>query len=83
MPASPPNPTQVDENKLNAFIEEMRSDLGGAPSTAMARSGDALGLDKALTSTVPCRQERRADHPLAPVPAFRLAPLLRTCRRCP
>jgi SAM-dependent methyltransferase len=39
---------QVDENKLNAFIGQMLSDLGGASSIAMVRMGDALGLYKAL-----------------------------------
>ena len=40
--------TKVDESKLNAFIGQMLSDLGGASSIAMVRMGDALGLYKAL-----------------------------------
>jgi 2-polyprenyl-3-methyl-5-hydroxy-6-metoxy-1,4-benzoquinol methylase len=38
----------VDEGKLNKFIGQMLSDLGGASSVAMVRIGDALGLYKAL-----------------------------------
>lgn len=38
----------VDENKLNAFIGQMLTDLGGASSVAMVRMGDALGLYKFL-----------------------------------
>lgn len=38
----------VDETKLNAFIGQMLSDLGGASSVAMVRMGDALGLYKSL-----------------------------------
>jgi len=34
----------VDEAKLNAFIGQMLSDLGGASSIAMIRLGDPLGL---------------------------------------
>jgi 2-polyprenyl-3-methyl-5-hydroxy-6-metoxy-1,4-benzoquinol methylase len=40
--------TPVDENKLNTFIGQMLSDLGGASSVAMVRMGDALGLYKFL-----------------------------------
>jgi hypothetical protein len=32
-----------DEGKLNQFIGQMLSDLGGAASVAMVRIGDALG----------------------------------------
>ena len=45
--------TQVDESKLNAFIGQMLSDLGGASSTAMVRMGDALGLYRALHANGP------------------------------
>src|SRR6266853_716754 len=45
--------TQVDEGRLNAFIGQMLSDLGGASSTAMVRMGDALGLYKALHAKGP------------------------------
>src|SRR6478672_2908191 len=38
----------VDEGKLNAFIGQMLSDLGGASSIAMVRLGDTLGLYKAI-----------------------------------
>ena len=34
----------IDEDKLNAFIGQMLSDLGGASSIAMIRLGDPLGL---------------------------------------
>lgn len=40
--------TPVDENKLNTFIGQMLSNLGGASSVAMVRMGDALGLYKFL-----------------------------------
>jgi hypothetical protein len=43
----------VDESKLNAFIGQMLSDLGGASSTAMVRMGDALGLYRALHANGP------------------------------
>src|ERR1700712_4009036 len=39
---------KVDEGKLNAFIGQMLSDLGGASSVAMVRLGDALGLYKII-----------------------------------
>jgi 2-polyprenyl-3-methyl-5-hydroxy-6-metoxy-1,4-benzoquinol methylase len=38
----------MDEAKLNQFIGQMLSDLGGASSVALVRLGDALGLYKAL-----------------------------------
>ena len=38
----------IDEGKLNQFIGQMLSDLGGAASVAMVRIGDALGLYKTL-----------------------------------
>ena len=40
--------TTIDEGKLNTFIGQMLSDLGGASSVAMVRMGDALGLYKTL-----------------------------------
>ena len=43
--------TPVDENKLNAFIGQMLSDLGGASSVAMVRIGDALGLYKLIAES--------------------------------
>ena len=39
---------KIDEAKLNAFIGQMLSDLGGASSVAMVRIGDALGLYRLL-----------------------------------
>lgn len=47
------NAMQVDESKLNAFIGQMLSDLGGASSVAMVRMGDALGLYKTLNANGP------------------------------
>ena len=38
----------VDEVKLNEFIGQMLSDLGGAMSVALVRMGDALGLYRTL-----------------------------------
>jgi SAM-dependent methyltransferase len=40
--------TTIDEGKLNAFIGQMLTDLGGASSVAMVRLGDTLGLYKAI-----------------------------------
>jgi hypothetical protein len=34
----------VDETKLNEFVGQMLSDLGGAASIALVRIGDALGV---------------------------------------
>ena len=45
--------TTVDEGKLNAFIGQMLSDLGGASSVAMVRLGDTLGLYKAIHANGP------------------------------
>src|SRR4051794_31893712 len=38
----------MDEAKLNQFIGQILSDLGGAASVALVRMGDALGLYKTL-----------------------------------
>ena len=43
----------VDEGKLNAFIGQMLSDLGGASSIAMVRLGDTLGLYRAIHANGP------------------------------
>ena len=43
----------VDEGKLNTFIGQMLSDLGGASSIAMVRLGDTLGLYKAIHASGP------------------------------
>ena len=45
--------TNIDEGKLNAFIGQMLSDLGGASSIAMVRLGDTLGLYKAIQANGP------------------------------
>src|SRR6476660_1106371 len=45
--------TNIDECKLNAFIGQMLSDLGGASSIAMVRMGDALGLYKTIQAQGP------------------------------
>src|ERR1700761_4179887 len=45
--------TTIDEGKLNAFIGQMLSDLGGASSIALVRLGDALGLYKILQTKGP------------------------------
>jgi 2-polyprenyl-3-methyl-5-hydroxy-6-metoxy-1,4-benzoquinol methylase len=45
--------TAIDEGKLNAFVGQMLSDLGGASSVALVRLGDALGLYKILQSKGP------------------------------
>jgi hypothetical protein len=43
----------VDETKLNQFVGQMLSDLGGAASVALVRIGDALGLYKILHAKGP------------------------------
>src|SRR5260370_29007458 len=43
----------IDEGKLNAFIGQMLSDLGGASSIAMVRMGDAVGLYKTIQAQGP------------------------------
>ena len=45
--------TNIDEGKLNAFIGQMLSDLGGASSIAMVRLGDTLGLYRAIHANGP------------------------------
>jgi 2-polyprenyl-3-methyl-5-hydroxy-6-metoxy-1,4-benzoquinol methylase len=45
--------TQIDESKLNTFVGQILSDLGGASSIAMVRMGDSLGLYKTLQSKGP------------------------------
>jgi hypothetical protein len=45
--------TKVDEGKLNAFVGQMLTDLGGASSVALVRLGDALGLYKTLQAEGP------------------------------
>jgi 2-polyprenyl-3-methyl-5-hydroxy-6-metoxy-1,4-benzoquinol methylase len=40
----------IDEGKLNAFIGQILSDLGGASSVAMVRIGDTLGFYKTLNA---------------------------------
>jgi len=45
--------TNIDEGKLNTFIGQMLSDLGGASSIAMVRLGDTLGLYKAIGANEP------------------------------
>jgi len=48
----------VDETKLNQFIGQMLSDLGGAASIALVRIGDALGLYKTLHAKGPMTGEQ-------------------------
>lgn len=43
----------IDEGKLNTFIGQMLSDLGGASSIAMVRLGDTLGLYQAIHANGP------------------------------
>ena len=45
--------THADQGRLNAFVGQMLSDLGGASSVAMVRIGDALGLYKTLHASGP------------------------------
>jgi 2-polyprenyl-3-methyl-5-hydroxy-6-metoxy-1,4-benzoquinol methylase len=53
--------TQVDEGKLNAFIGQMLTDLGGASSIAMVRMGDELGLYEALHARGPMTSTELAE----------------------
>ncbi len=55
------NTTQIDGNKLNAFVGQMLTDLGGASSIAMVRMGDALGLYKNLHAKGPMTSQELAD----------------------
>lgn len=55
------NTTQVDGNKLNTFVGQMLTDLGGASSIAMVRMGDALGLYKNLHAKGPMTSRELAD----------------------
>src|SRR5260370_13569174 len=55
------NATQINEGKLNAFVGQMLTDLGGASSIAMVRMGDALGLYKALHTKGPMTSTELAD----------------------
>src|SRR5450432_402126 len=50
----------VDEAKLNQFIGQMLSDLGGALSVPLVRIGDRLGLYKALYEGGPLTPEELA-----------------------
>ena len=51
----------VDENKLNEFVGQMLSDLGGEPaSIALVRIGDALGLYKILHAKGPMTVKQMA-----------------------
>ena len=43
----------LDETKMNQFVGQMLSDLGGAASIALVRIGDALGLYKILHAKGP------------------------------
>ena len=52
---------QVDEGKLNAFVGQMLTDLGGASSIAMVRMGDALGLYKTLHARGPMTSNELAS----------------------
>jgi len=51
----------VDHNKLQQFIGQMLSDLGGAASVPMVRIGDALGLYKALHTGGPMTANELAE----------------------
>ena len=53
--------TNIDEGKLNAFIGQMLSDLGGASSIAMVRLGDTLGLYKAIHANGPMTSMELAE----------------------
>jgi len=43
----------MDEARLNQFVGQMLSDLGGAMSVSLVRIGDRLGLYKALHADGP------------------------------
>ncbi len=51
----------ADETKLNAFMEKMLGDLGGAFSVALVRIGDRLGLYRALRDHGPLTIEGLAE----------------------
>ncbi len=50
----------LDETKLNQFMGQMLTDLGGAGSIAMVRMGDSLGLYKTLHAKGPMTAEEFA-----------------------
>ena len=52
---------KVDEAKLNQFVGQMLSDLGGALSVALVRIGDRLGLYKALHADGPSTSHELAS----------------------
>jgi SAM-dependent methyltransferase len=52
---------EIDETKLNQFLGQMLSDLGGAASVAMVRMGDSLGLYKALNTRGPMTYQQLAS----------------------
>ena len=51
----------VDQAKLDKFIGQLLSDLGGAASVPLVRIGDALGLYKALRAGGPMTPKELAD----------------------
>lgn len=51
----------ADEEKLNRFIEQMLSDLGGAFSIPLVRIGETFGLYKILKAEGPMTAEELAD----------------------
>jgi ribosomal protein L11 methylase PrmA len=51
----------IDDTKLNAFIDKMLGDLGGALSTPLVRMGDKLGLYKALKEQGPMTPAELAE----------------------
>ena len=50
----------VDETKLNAFMDKILGDIGGAFSVPLVRMGDKLGLYKALNEHGPMTSEELA-----------------------
>ena len=51
----------VDESKLNALMEKMLGDLGGALSISLVRIGDRLGLYRAFNEHGPMTAEGLAE----------------------
>ena len=71
----------IDENKLNAFIGQMLSDLGGASSVALVRMGDSLGLYKTLQAEGPMTAAELARAAKVDERCLRLRRAL-SCRPC-
>ena len=73
---SPENETPIDAAKLDQFMNQLFTDLGGATTATMVLVGDKLGLYKAMADgqpVTPSELAKRAETPLTPCLAKRTA----------